>query len=219
MKNIACVYTAGALVEPLKAEFNAAFPEVRLTTLVDETLIHDIIHAGSITPALEQRFMALLQAAQATACDAIFCTCSSVGELVDKAKEQQQTPIIKIDKFMIRQAVTECERLAIIATLNTTLEPTLRLVQKAADEAGRSVVLEKGLAKGAFEAVVRGDTTTHDRLIMETSHQLQDHVDGMILAQGSMARFAAPLAAATGKKVYASVKSGVAGLKHFLATR
>ena len=101
--------------------------------------------------------------------------------------------------------------------MNSTLDPTLRLVERTAAAAGRNVHLEQGLAKGAFEAVISGDGATHDALIMETARGLVDRVDGFILAQGSMARFADPLTRETGKKVYASVVSGVEALKGYLA--
>jgi len=216
---VACIYTAGALVEPLKAQFAQTLPDVRMINIVDDSLIFDIIDAGRITDELEKRILAYFQAADHSGADVIFNTCSSVGEVADKAADLVSTPIIKIDEAMIAQAVAECERLAVLATLNSTLDPTLRCVEQKAVAAGREVHLEKGLAAGAFEAVISGDGATHDALIMETARSLVNRVDGFILAQGSMARFAEPLTRETGKKVYASVVSGVEALKSYLATQ
>lgn len=216
---VACIYTAGALVEPLKAQFAETLPEVRMINIVDDSLIFDIIDAGSITDELAKRILAYFQAADHSGADVIFNTCSSVGEVADQAADLVSTPIIKIDEAMVIQAVAECERLAVLATLNSTLDPTIRFVERVAAAAGKTVHLEKGLAAGAFDAVISGDGATHDALIMETARKLVDRVDGFILAQGSMARFADPLTDQTGKKVYASVVSGVEALKTYLAAK
>ena len=216
-KTVACIYTAPALVDPLKAEFEKTLPDVKMINIVDDTLIFDIINAENITDELEKRTLAYFQAADNCAADAIFSTCSSVGEVADKAAATSNTPVIKIDQAMIEKAVVQCDRLGVIATLNSTLDPTIRFVEKTAAAAGRDVKVVKGLAEGAFQAVISGDAAKHDSLIMEAAKSLNDQVDGFILAQGSMARFAEPLAKETGKKVYSSVESGVEALKEFLA--
>ncbi|NRA37453.1 MAG: Asp/Glu/hydantoin racemase [Planctomycetes bacterium] len=215
-KHICCVYTAGALVEGLKAEFAQTFPDARLSTIVDETLIMDIIDAGELNSELRERFQSLMRAADASGADIVFNTCSSVGELADQFQADMQTQVIKIDQFMMQQAVDECERIAVIATLPSTLAPTMRLLQKSADQAGKTVTIKDGLAAGAFEAAVSGDKDKHDQLIVACVEKLKDDVDGILLAQGSMARFAEELKVMTGKKVYSSVHSGVAGLKSLL---
>ena len=84
---VACLYTAGALVEPLKAQFKQTLPDVRMINIVDDRLIFDIIEAGSITAELEKRILAYFQAADHAGADVIFNTCSSVGEVADKAAD------------------------------------------------------------------------------------------------------------------------------------
>ena len=105
---------------------------------------------------------------------------------------------------------------AVISTLPTTLDPTRRLLERAAKEAGKEVVLVDGLAKGAFQAGQSGDGETHDRLIREAAEAIADQVDLFVLAQGSMARMEQKLAEITGKPVLSSPVSGVIGLKQFL---
>jgi hypothetical protein len=51
------------------------------------------------------------------------------------------------------------------------------------------------LCEGAFEAVLAGDTATHDRILMESLGGLVKTVDVVVLAQASMARVAAQIAA------------------------
>ncbi len=105
---------------------------------------------------------------------------------------------------MARKAVAEASRIAVLATLSTTLDPTIRLVQRCADEAGKKVVTISAVAEGAFPAITAGDTATHDRLIAETAAKVAADCEVILLAQGSMARMEAPLREITGKTVYSS---------------
>jgi hypothetical protein len=57
------------------------------------------------------------------------------------------------------------------------------------------VELVESLCEGAFEAVLAGDTATHDRLLSNSLVQLRTSVDVVVLAQASMARVVASLPA------------------------
>ncbi len=103
-----------------------------------------------------------------------------------------------------------------IASLNTTLEPTVKLLEKKAAEAGVEVEIVNGLADGAFAAGQSGDKATHDRLIEEVAKQLADKVDVIVLAQGSMAAMEQKLVEMTGKIVLSSPLLGVLGVKEYL---
>jgi len=46
----------------------------------------------------------------------------------------------------------------------------------------------ESLCTGAFEAVLAGDTATHDRILSESLARLVIDVDVVVLAQASMAR-------------------------------
>ena len=75
-----------------------------------------------------------------------------------------------------------------LATLRTTLEPTVDLIRQTAAAAEKSVDVATGLCDGAFEAVSMGDTATHDRLVSEGLADLLEKCDLVVLAQASMAR-------------------------------
>ncbi len=48
--------------------------------------------------------------------------------------------------------------------------------------------IEESLCDGAFEAVLAGDTETHDRMVSQALTELAGKVDLVVLAQASMAR-------------------------------
>jgi len=57
-----------------------------------------------------------------------------------------------------------------------------------ASELGQDVQVNSCLCKGAFEAVLNGDTETHDTSVREHLIELSGSVDVIVLAQASMAR-------------------------------
>jgi aspartate/glutamate racemase len=201
------------MVEPTKVMFAEQMPDVRLFNIADDSLIQEVIRANEVTPAVRKRLMGHYFAAVDAGADLIFNTCSSVGEVADAAREFLPVPIIQIDDAMIAQAVQRAGSIAILATLPTTLGPTVRRLQKQAAAIGKEINVVEGLAEGAFEAVISGDADTHDRLITDTAKRVAGQVDLIVLAQGSMARMEKTLAEQTGKQVLSSPLLGVLDVK------
>jgi Asp/Glu/hydantoin racemase len=125
-------------------------------------------------------------------------------------------PLVKIDDAMAADAVRMGARVGVLATLPTTLAPTVRLVRAQAEKAGRTVSVVEGLAKGAFEALVAGRAEKHDELVASAAERVADEADVIVLAQGSMARMEETLAKRTGKPVLSSPRRGVLEVKETL---
>lgn len=208
-----------ALVGPLTEIFKEYLPEVKLNHIADDSLIQEVIANDKVTPAVRRRLLAYYHTAAAAGAAVVFNTCSSVGDVADLGNEIAPIPVFRIDYPMAVQAVNSAKRIAVVSTLPTTLDPTRRLLERAAREAGKDVVLVDALAAGAFQAGQSGDSATHDRLIEEAAGKIADQVDLFVLAQGSMARMEKKLASITGKPVLSSPVSGVLGLKKFLSEK
>ena len=205
-----------ALVEPMNKLFKELMPEVKLNHIADDSLIQEVIANNAVTPAVRRRLLSYYNAAADAGADVVFNTCSSVGDIADYGNGYARIPIFRIDQPMAAKAVTSAQRIGVISTLPTTLDPTCRLLQNEAKKAGRDVVLVEGLADGAFAAGQSGDSETHDRLIAEAAQKIADKVDLFVLAQGSMARMEQRLSEMTGKPVLSSPVLGVKGLRKFL---
>lgn len=216
MIKVFCVHTAMALVEPMNKLFKELMPEVKLNHIADDSLIQEVIANNAVTPAVRRRLLSYYNAAADAGADVVFNTCSSVGDIADYGNGYARIPIFRIDQPMAAKAVTSAQRIGVISTLPTTLDPTCRLLQNEAKKAGRDVVLVEGLADGAFAAGQSGDSETHDRLIAEAAQKIADKVDIFVLAQGSMARMEQRLSEMTGKPVLSSPVLGVKGLHKFL---
>lgn len=216
MRNVICVHTAMALVEPLTKLFQELLPEVNVNHIADSSLIKEVIAHNEVTPAVRRRLLSYYNAAADAGADVVFNTCSSVGDVADYGNIYARIPVFRIDRPMAAEAVKNYRRIGVISTLPTTLDPTCRLLQSEARVAGREVTLVEGLADGAFAAGQSGDSETHDRLIAEAAQRIAQDVDMFVLAQGSMARMEQRLSELTGKPVLSSPVLGVKGLRKSL---
>ena len=216
MKKVVCVHTAMALVGPLTETFRELIPEVQVEHIAESSLIKEVIANNAVTPAVRRRLLDYYNAAADSGADVVFNTCSSVGDIADMGNVISRVPIFRIDRPMAERAVQEAQRIGVISTLPTTLDPTCRLLQNCAKEAGKDVTLVEGLADGAFAAGQNGDSETHDRLIAEAAQRIAADVDLFVLAQGSMARMEQRLSELTGKPVLSSPVLGVLGLRKYL---
>jgi Asp/Glu/hydantoin racemase len=184
--------------------FAGNIPECRLINIVDDSLIADVIKAGQVTERVARRLLDYYRAAEEAGADIILNTCSSVGEVVDIGRQCAHVPIVKIDDAMTLKAVSLAQRIGVLATVSTTLGPTVRLLQRQANSAGKGIAVVEGLAGTALQALIAGQVEEHDALLLETAKGIADQVDIIVLAQGSMARMQDPLARETGKLVLSS---------------
>jgi Asp/Glu/hydantoin racemase len=195
-------------------------PEVRIFHTVDESLIKNTIRAGRLEKPTVRRLAALIGSALDAGADAVLVTCSSIGPGVEVARQLYDPPVLRVDDPMARDAVLRGRRIGVLATLRTTLEPTSALVRSKALEASRPVEILECLCEGAFEAVLSGDTATHDRLVSEALTERMRDVDVIVLAQASMARVVAALPPGALKvPVLSSPEPGVRQVREVFAAR
>jgi Asp/Glu/hydantoin racemase len=215
MPTIAVVHTGLVTVQPLKAEISEQIPAARVINIIDDSLLSDVRAAGHLTPQVASRIHSYMANAQAMGVDIILNACSSVGEAVDSVRHFVSTPIVKIDEAMAEEASAIGRRVGVVATVSTTLDPTVRLIKKKADEQGRTIDVTERIAEGAFEALLSGDGARHDDILKQTIATLAEDVDVIVLAQVSMARLV-PQLANVRIPVLCSPRSGVAALKRAL---
>jgi Asp/Glu/hydantoin racemase len=97
-------------------------------------------------------------------------------------------PVLRVDQPMADSAVQSARRIGVLATLQTTLEPTADLILRRAQLAGKQIELTSKLCEGAFDALMNGDAATHDSKVTGALKELSKQVDVIVLAQASMAR-------------------------------
>lgn len=186
-KKISIIETTLVPLQSLRELFFEILPEVELVSFVDDSLLKEVISAGSPTPDVIRRYCTYAVEAERIGSDLIFNQCSSVGEVVDIAQKMVSTPILKTDLPMARKTVEIGNKIGVVATLNSTLAPTTRLIQKTADEKGKKIKIIPKLCEGAFDLISKGDKEGHNKIIIKTIQELSGKVDVIALAQGSMA--------------------------------
>lgn len=213
MKTIVAVHTAMTMVEPIKQMFAEHLPGYRLINIADDSLIQDVIRANAVTPAVRKRLMNYYQSAVDAGADVIFNTCSSIGDVAITAREYLNIPLVKIDDAMALKAVENYAKIGILSTLPTTLAPTVRLVERFAVQLNKTVVIEQGLAEGAFQSLMEGNVAAHDQKILETAIKLASRIEVFVLAQGSMAKMTEQITKETGRPVLSSPLLGILNVK------
>jgi Asp/Glu/hydantoin racemase len=217
MDTVVAIYTGQGLAEPLKKQFDELLPGIRLVNIIDDSIIAEVVREGEVTPGVKRRLMQYYQNGAELGATIILNTCSSVGEVASAARPFFDMPLVKIDESMAVEAVEAYQSIGVLATLPTTLQPTLRLLRQQAELRGKSVRLVDGLAAGAYDALVSGRPDEHDRILMETAVRVAEQADALVLAQGSMARMEAQLAERIGKPVLSSPRRSVLEIKRLLA--
>ena len=195
-KTLGLVHTSATLVPMFSELCNKYLPGVKTFNIVDDSLIKNTIACGELTAATSRRVVNYAGSAQDAGADFILFTCSSIGPAVEMAASLTKVPVLRVDQPMADQAVQIGKRIGVIATLSTTLEPTSDLVKRRAAAAGKEIELVSRLCEGAFDALMSGDTATHDKMVGDALKQLSKETDVILLAQASMARVVDTLDAA-----------------------
>lgn len=216
-KTVVVVHTGPVTVGPITTLAPELLPGVRIVNLVDDSLLKDAMAAGGVTPAVRRRLVQYFAIGQDMGADIILNACSSVGEAADAAANLLDIPVLKIDVAMAEQAVRRASRIGVAATVQTTLDPTVRLVESTAARLGKAVTVERQLCTGAFDALLAGDGAGHDEIVAAHLAELAGRVDLIVLAQVSMARAADGLGSRIPVPVLSSPRLGLERLAAVLA--
>jgi Asp/Glu/hydantoin racemase len=208
-KTLGLIHTSATLVPVFQQLCSQYLPNVKVFNIVDDSLIKNVISCGELTPTNARRVVNYVGSAEVAGADFILVTCSSIGAAVEAAADLTGVPVLRVDQPMADKAVQTGKRIGVVATLSTTLQPTSDLVKRRAAVAGKTIELETVLCEGAFDALMSGDTATHDAMVAKALRELSAKTDVIVLAQASMARVADSLSPED-KKVPILASPGIA---------
>ncbi|MFE4873780.1 aspartate/glutamate racemase family protein [Streptomyces sp. NPDC056682] len=186
MNVLALLHTSPVHVPVFEALRDEDAPGLELRHLVHEQLLSQARELGpeAVAGAVES----ILAAAVTQGADAVLCTCSTIGAVAEAASVSLGVPVLRVDRPMAAAAVARGARIAVVATVASTLEPTTALIREEAGE--RPVALRTVLAEDAWAHFESGDPDSYVAAVAETLDALTD-VDVIVLAQASMAPAAA----------------------------
>ena len=216
---VGVVHTFLYSVEDLKAQFREQLPEAEMINIIDDSLLEEALANGAVTPAIISRMCDYYQNLQELGCVCALNQCSSVGEASDIAGKTVSMPIFKIDRPMARKAAELGEKIAVIATACSTVEPSSRLVESEAARLGRRVQVDRCFVEGAYECLLKtGDKQKHNEMVVAKVEEAAKDHDVIVLAQGSMYHLM-PLLSHIQVPVLTSLETGVAQLRKYLDGR
>ena len=142
-KTVAFFHTTMNTPLPLKQAFHSRFPGARLITVMDDSVLPEVIaNGGSFTPGIVRRLVSFGSNVQMQGASVAVCMCTTLTEAVAQAGLALDIPFITIDGPMLAQAVTEGKRVALLITANTTFRASSRSARQAAIRAGREQVVQ-----------------------------------------------------------------------------
>ena len=200
----------------MKQLFAEIMPEVRLINIMDDALLPDVMRENSISNEVTRRMSLYVMAAEATGADAVLSLCSSLGPTIDVARKLVKIPVIKIDDAHTEKAAREASRIGVMATVATTLGPTVALIKEKAARMNKAVDVRESLSGGAFEALMRGEKDKHDAMVVEAARKLASQVELILFAQASLTRLAPAVQDATGLPVLTSPRLAIEYTKRVL---
>ncbi len=192
-KQVFIIHTSDVSVKDMNSLFKELAPDVIVRNIIDDSLLPEVLDNGGVTKNIIKRICAYALQAEIAGADLIFNQCSSVGEAADIAAELVNIPLVKVDEKMVEVACQTGEKIGVVATLETTLEPTVRLIKKKAEKMNKDVSITEKLCEGAFDLLRSGDKKAHNEIVINVIKELTKKVDVIVCAQGSMVALLAEL--------------------------
>ena len=207
-KTIVIIHTSAVSLQHLNELFAEIIPEAVVHNIMDDSLLKEVSRVGHVTPGIIHRMSAYAKEAEFLGADLIFNQCSSVAEAMDIVKTMVACPVLKVDQAMADKAVEMGSVISVVATVSSTVGPSVRLVQASAHAAKKSVEVKPVLVDGALAMLMRGEREKHNELVLKAVEDAAKSSDVIVLAQGSMAALQDGLAH-VGKPVLVSPRLGV----------
>ena len=188
MDRVAILHTTPVTIGSLKILTDEIMPEFEVINILDDSLLIDVMKNGGPNEEIDFRINNYITCAEKAGCRIFMSACSSIGESVEKYKSIASIPIIRIDEPMAEMAVKSGHIIGVIATVETTLNPTINIINKKARELNRDITIVRCLKDNAYKELIKGNAKTHDEIVLESIQELISTCDVIVLAQASMAR-------------------------------
>ena len=211
MKTVGIIHTTPATIASLGALAQEILQDVHIVNILDDSILADM-RDGHNVEFVRERWISYASTLEKLGVSAVLSACSTVGDFAEEADRMLSVPVYRIDEAMAEEAVTRGGNIAVFATLRSTLDPTVRLIQRKAKESGAQVQVETVLVEGAYEALMGGDKNAHDQKIADAVAKRLDTCNAIVLAQASMASAVSSLKDA-GDKVLTSPRLGLLRLQ------
>ncbi len=189
MTTVGFLHTSPVHVPTFRALVDELLPGAEVIEVVDEFLLdqarrlgtRDVIVIGGVADRI----------AQLVATDAVVCTCSTIGGIAELVGHESDTKVVRVDRAMaeraVELAVAGAGRIAVVAAVDSTLEPTRALLDEVMLATGARADVTLQLVPGAWERFEAGDEEGYLDAVASALPAVAADVDVVGLAQASMA--------------------------------
>ncbi|MEV6421173.1 aspartate/glutamate racemase family protein [Streptomyces sp. NPDC051662] len=178
---LALLHTSPVHIPVFDALRDADHPGLVLRHLVDESLLSRARAEGPDAVAADVE--SALAVAVAEGATAALCTCSTIGEVAERAAPALGVPVLRVDRPMA-VAAAAADRVVVVAALDSTLGATVALIRQEAGE--RRIEVRTVLVEGAWERFEAGDRDGYLNAVAAAVDAVTE-ADVIVLAQASMA--------------------------------
>ena len=217
-KTLGIIHANNLTIRAMQPFIGRYIPDVEVMHVCDDAIQRDNIRAGvGVIPKVNYfKFAQYAHNLEEAGVDMILLACSTFNYAAELARPLVNIPIMQIDRPMMEEAVRHGRRVGMLATLATTVPSSERLLRIVAAEQKREVEITTVLRAEAFAAIQKGDTATHNRILLEEIEKLSDGVDSIVMAQLSMSALE-PLLHNTRVPVFNSGATGFGRIRQMLA--
>ncbi len=186
-RRIGFLHTAAVHIVTFDALVAELAPGTVTAHVVDESLLADARASGVIDDDLTARISVRVTEAAAD-CNAVVCTCSTISGTAEAAWGSRMPAFVRIDRPLVETALGIGRRVAVLAAVESTLEPTAALVREVAHHRGVEVDLRLTCVPGVWDRFEAGDIDAYLATIALAVDEVSPaDADVVVLAQASMA--------------------------------
>jgi Asp/Glu/hydantoin racemase len=209
---VTMIHTVFPIVNNLTTMFKEKLgdQEIIIYNIVDDSILPRITSSNGVSTKIIKSIYQHISVAEDIGSSLILVTCSSISEVVDIVNPMVSIPVIKIDDAMTDEAVRVANTIGVVATINTTLNPTINQLRKKALLIKKDITIIPLLCSEAYHALINeNDSEKHDLLLFNSIKNLIKKVDAIVLSQASMARILPKMKRVTSKPILTSPESGI----------
>lgn len=182
-KKLTIIHTTLATVSTIPCLISEMYENsFEVVNVMDDSLLNEIKTEGKITKSVINRFVLYSVIAENNGSDAILLACSSIGEAVNVAKKVIRIPVYRIDEPMAQLATELGNRILVLGTVKSTLDPTSKLIESK--KKGNQTI-DCIQIPNVFE-LYAVNKELHDQKIAEVINSKINDYDVIVLAQASM---------------------------------
>jgi len=192
MKKLVLIHTVSwydkSVIIPFAGPWQKENPDVEIVNIMDDSLLSESLANGGPTKSVTRRMVNYFLAAESMGADVTMCTCTTMGPCTRVARQFISRPIMNIDEPMAREAVGKGKVMGVLATFPTSAPATRMLLEIAAAEQGRNIIIKTVINEDAARHLLKGEMDKHNEIVHNELEKLQKEVDVIVLGQVSLSK-------------------------------